>query len=190
MILLVLVKTPRIMNQVPVAIHATLFITGSCIQYGSVGKHGPAFVWNIKDVSVAFLALLILKGGVGLFAIFFVIIFILDKMNDNVPDTVGGLFIKEINGIIWGRQVAVHAVCHKTLGIVYMCRGFPGIVCELDFVTPCAELGRGGAHHCVIRDAEKGKCNRNAKRDKDDRPNNLPQTQIIWERFRCFHLPS
>ena len=86
--------------------------------------------------------------------------------------------------------MAVHTVCHKTLGIIYVCRGFPGIVCEPDFVTPCAELGRGGAHHCVIRDAEEGKRNHYAKRDKDDRPNNLPQTQIIWERFRWFHLSS
>ena len=91
------------MNQVPVAIHTTLFITGSRIQYGSVGKHGPPFVWDIKDISVAFLALLIFKGGVSLLAIFFVIIFLLEKIDNNVPDTVGGLCIKEIKGIVWGR---------------------------------------------------------------------------------------
>jgi hypothetical protein len=130
------------MNQVLVAIHAALFITGSGIYDRSVGQHGPAFVWNIKYISMAFLALLVLKGGIGLLAVLFMIIRVLGKMNDNIPDPMHGLGIEEVICIIGSWQMTVHAVSHKPLGIVRVSGCLPCIVGKPDFVAPCAELRR------------------------------------------------
>lgn len=58
--------------------------------------------------------------------------------------------------------MAVHAVCHKSLGIIYMGGCFPGVVSELDFVAPSAKLRCGGSHHGEVRHAE--------KREGDDDP--------------------
>jgi len=69
---------------------------------------------------MAFLTLLVLEGGISLLAIFFVIIFFLEKMYNNILDAMCGLGIEKIKGVVRSRQMAVHAVCHKSLGIIYV----------------------------------------------------------------------
>lgn len=49
------------MNQVPVAVDAPLLVAWTRIHDSPVGKHGSSLVWNVEDVSVAFLALVVLK---------------------------------------------------------------------------------------------------------------------------------
>ena len=119
-ILFILVKPSGIMDQVPMAVHAAFFIAWPCVKHRSVGKHGPPFVRNIEDISMAFLTLLVLEGGISLLAIFFVIIFFLEKMYNNILDAMCGLGIEKIKGVVRSRQMAVHAVCHKSLGIIYV----------------------------------------------------------------------
>jgi len=41
-------------------------------------------------------------------------------MEYDIFDAVHGFGIKEIKGIMWGRKMAVHTVCDKSLGIVHM----------------------------------------------------------------------
>ena len=123
------------MNKVFVAIHATLFIAWPGINDRSVGEHGPSFVWDIKDISMAFLALFIFKRGIGSLAVLFMIIGFLSKMNNDILDAMHGLGIEEVVGIMGGRQMAVHTVCHETLGVVHMGGRLPGVVGKFDFVT-------------------------------------------------------
>ncbi len=84
---------------------------------------------------------------------------VLGKMNINIFYAVYGFGIKKIKCVMGGRQMAVHAVRHKSLGIVDMGGGFPGIVSKLDFMAGCTELRCGGSDHGVIAEAEKGKRN-------------------------------
>jgi hypothetical protein len=152
-----------------VAVHTALFISWSGVQYGPVGQHGPSFLGKIEDVPMAFLALLILKGGIGLKTVLLVVILLHEEMNDNVFDAVGGLRVKEIEGIMGCGKVAVHAVCHEALGIVHMGRGLPRIVCELDLMTRRTKLRCGGPHHGVIGNAKQRKGDENPKGDENDR---------------------
>ena len=106
---------------------------------------------------MAFLALIILERGIGLLSVFFVIVRFLEKMNNNILDAVCRLGIEKVKGIIRGRKMAVHTVRHKTLGIIHMGRCLPSIICELNLVTGCTKLRRGGADHGVISDTEQRK---------------------------------
>jgi hypothetical protein len=115
-----LVEVPGVVNQVLVAVHAFLLVTRTGIQDGSVGQHGATFIGYIEDISMTFLALLILEGGIGLLAILLVVVFLLDKVGDDILYAVECLGIKEIKGVVGGREVAVHTVCHKALGIIDM----------------------------------------------------------------------
>lgn len=47
-------------------------------------------------------------------------------MDDNVFDAVQGLGIEEIKRVVRRRQVAVHTVGHKTLGVIDVAGSFPG----------------------------------------------------------------
>ena len=69
--------------------------------------------------------------------------------------------VKEVEGVVRGREVTIHAVRHESLGVVHMGGGLPGAVGELDFVTGSTESRRRGAHHGVVGNAEK------RKRDND-----------------------
>jgi hypothetical protein len=66
---------------------------------------------------------------------------ILRKMDDNILNAVGGFGIKEIKGVMRGRQMTVHAIGHKALGIIYMGRSFPGVVGKPNFMAGGAKLG-------------------------------------------------
>ena len=104
-------------------------------------QHGPPFVRYIKNVAMTFLALLILKGSVGLFFLQSMIVkaHVLCKMNINIFEAVHGFGVEKIDSIVRGREVTVHTVRYKTLSIVDMCGGLPGIVCIFDFVTGCTK---------------------------------------------------
>ena len=72
------------MHQISVAVHASLFIARPGVQYGPVGEHGASFLRDMKNISMTLLALMILEGGIGLHAVFFVVILFLYEMHDDV----------------------------------------------------------------------------------------------------------
>ena len=55
------------------------------------------------------------------------------------------------------REMAVHTIRHKTLGVVHMGGGLPCVVSKLDLMASGTKLRGGSANHGVIGDAEKGK---------------------------------
>ena len=106
---------------------------------------------------MAFLALVILKGGIGFTSLFFVVILALEKVEEDVLGTVPGFGIEEVKGVVWRRQMAIHAVGHKSLGIVHMSGGLPGVVGELNLVAAGTEFGCGCANHGVVGETEQWK---------------------------------
>ena len=85
------------------AVHTFFFIARSRVDDGSVGQHGAAFVRNVEQVPVTFHALFIFKGSIGCFAIFFPVVFILRKVNEDIFDAVEGLLVEKIKRIVRGR---------------------------------------------------------------------------------------
>ena len=69
---------------------------------------------------MAFLALVVRKGGVSFLALLLVIILFLKEVDENVFDAMKGLGIEELEGVMRGGQMAVHAVGHETLLVVHM----------------------------------------------------------------------
>ena len=67
---------------------------------------------------MAFLALVVSEGGVSFLPLFLVIILFLEEMDENIFGAVKSLGVEELNGIMRGRQMAVHAVGHETLLVV------------------------------------------------------------------------
>lgn len=114
------------------------------------------------------MALFVFERGVSRLAIFFVIVLLLDKMDDNIFNAVNGLGIKEINGVFWSRQMTIHAVRYKSLGVVHMGGRLPCVVGKLDFVTHGTKLGRRRADHGIVGHAEQRKGNEYAKNDQTD----------------------
>jgi hypothetical protein len=135
-------------------IYAFLFIARPGIDHVTVSKHSTTFVWNVKEIAMAFLALVISKRGIGLLPLFLVIILALEKMDEDVLGTVKGFGIEKVKGIVRSRQMAIHAVGHKSLFIVHMSGGLPGVVGKLNLVTGGTKLGRGCANHGVVGKAE------------------------------------
>lgn len=84
-------------------IYAFLLITRPGIDNVTVSKHGATFVWNVKEITMAFLALIILERSVGFLSLFFMVIFALEKMDQNVLGTVKGFGIEEIKGVVGSR---------------------------------------------------------------------------------------
>lgn len=124
-----------------------------------MGQHGAPLIRDVENIPVAFLALLIFKRGIGGLARLVMVIFIHGEMDDDVFDAMGRFCIEEIEGVMGGREMAVHAISHKPLGIVYMGRGLPGIVGKLYFMAGGAELRRGCPHHGVVGNTEYGEGN-------------------------------
>ena len=150
------------------AIYTFFFIAGSCINDGSMGQHGPTFIRDMKNVAMAFLALFILKSGVGFVFLQSVIIqaHIFCEMDVNILDAVQGLGVKKINCIVGSGQMTVHAVCDKPLGIIDMRGCFPGIIGISDFMAGGAELRRRRSDHGVITETEKGKSDQHHEANK------------------------
>ena len=122
---------------------------------------------------MAFLALVVLERTVGFLPLFLVIILFLKEVNQDVFGAMKGLGVEEINSVVGGGQMAVHAVGHKTLLIVHMGGGLPGVVGKLDLMAGSAKLGCRGAHHGVVGQAEKRKGNDNAYDNEDGGFNKL-----------------
>jgi len=102
-----------------VTIDALFFITGPGIEYRPVGQHGPPFVRDVEDISMAFLALIVFERRISLLAILFMIVFIQNKdVYEQIFDAVPCFGVKEIKGVMGGREMTVHTVCHKSLGII------------------------------------------------------------------------
>jgi hypothetical protein len=120
LILLVGIECFRVVDQVSVAVYTPLFVAGAGIDHRFVSQHGTTFVGNIQKVAVALLALFVLEGSIGLPAVLVVVVFVLNKMNEDVFDAVKSFCIEEVKGVMRGRKVAVHAVGYKPLGIVHM----------------------------------------------------------------------
>ena len=189
--LLVCISLPRDMNQGTMAVYTFFFIARPRVDDGSVGQHGAALVRNIKQIAVAFHALLIFKRGISRFAIFFPIVFILCKVNDDVFNAVESLLVEKIEGVVGGRQMAVHAVGHKALGVIDMGGGFPGVVGGLDLVAGSAKFRRRRADHGVITHAEQWKSDENTDHDKNEgfncpSPGGLSPLRCLAGRF---HMP-
>lgn len=173
------------------AIHTSLLITRTRIDHGLVRQHGAPFIRNIEDISMAFLTLLIFKAVIGFLPVFFVIIIVCEKMKHQVLETMKGFGIKEFEGILRGRKMAIHAIGHKALGIVRMGGGLPGIVGRLNFVAEGAELGGRGSHHGVITDTEEGKGDQNTQDNQDTRSDDLPPAGLCFSgRTVLIHRPS
>jgi len=120
-ILFILVKLSGVVHKILMAIYAPFLVTGPGIDNRPMGQHGSSFVRDVQKVAVALLALLIFKGGISSLAVTIMVVGLLGKMNDNVFNAVGGLGVEEVECIVRGRQVTIHAVGHKALGIVDMC---------------------------------------------------------------------
>jgi len=173
LILLVVVKFPPVVHQVLMTIHALLFIAGPGIHDRPVRQHGAPIVGNIKKIAMAFLALDVFKRRIGGPAVLVMIIFILNKMDKNIFDAVPGLGIKEIKRVVRCRQMTVHAVGHKSLGVIDMTGGLPSIVGKLNFMAGGTKLGGCGPHHRIVGQAEKRKTDHDADGDKDSRNDHL-----------------
>jgi len=156
------------------AIHTLFVISRPGIKHRPMRQHGASFIRNIENISMAFQALVIRKRSVCLFSLFFVVICFrpLGKMAPDILYAMSCLCIEKAESILRGRQVAVHAIRHKSLGIVDMGGRFPGIVSKLDFMARCAKLRCRCPDHGVIRNTENGKTDDNTDADKD-RPNDV-----------------
>jgi len=152
--LFVIVKLFGVVNQVLMTIYAFLLITRPGIDHVTVSKHGATFVWNVKEIAMTFLALVIPERGVGLLPLFFVVILALEKMNEDVLGTVKGLGIEKVKGVVRGWQMTIHAVGYKSLFIVYMSRGLPSVVGKLNLMAGGTKLRRGGSYHGVVGETE------------------------------------
>ena len=129
-------------------------------------QHGPPFVGNIQNIAMTFAALVIIERGVRFFAVFLVVVFILQKMGDDIFEAVHGFGIEKIHCIMRGGKVAVHAVGHESLGIVDMGGGSPCVNSKTDFMAGGAEPGGGGSYHGIIGHAEQRKPDYHAQADQ------------------------
>jgi len=174
------------------AIHTSLLIAGSGIYYRSVGEHGPPFIRDIQEITMAFLALFIPERRIGCQPVFLVVVFILCEMNNDILNAMGGLGVEKIEGVLWGWQMAIHTIRNKALRIIYMGGCFPGVVSKLDFMAPGAKLRCGGSHH--------GEVSHTKKREGDDDPNSNKNGRLyklfpgrlgaLRSIFRFFHVFS
>ena len=62
-------------------------------------------------------------------------------MGKDIFYSMKGFGKKEIKGIVWGRQMAIHAIGNKPMGVVNMSGCLPGINRILNFMTGCTEPG-------------------------------------------------
>jgi len=69
---------------------------------------------------MAFLALVVREGGVSFLPLLVVIILLLKEVDEYILDAMKSLSVEELNGILGSRQMAVHAVGHKTLLVVHV----------------------------------------------------------------------
>ncbi|VTR67401.1 hypothetical protein DESC_600115 [Desulfosarcina cetonica] len=155
------------MHQVIVTVHTLARIARPRVEHRAMGQHGAATVRHGQEVAVAFLALGIVERRIGRLTVLLPVVIVDEEMHDHVLGTVHGLGEEEVEGFVWRGQVAVHAVGHKALGVVYVGGGTPGRHRRLNLVAGGAERRRGGSHHGVIGQAEQGKGNHDPDADQN-----------------------
>ncbi len=69
---------------------------------------------------MALLALLVFERGISRPSVFFMIVRVLGKMDDDVFHAMHGLGVEKVEGIVGGGKMTIHTVSHKALGIVHM----------------------------------------------------------------------
>jgi len=151
------------------AIHTPFFISGSRIENIPMRQHGSPFIWNVQNVPMALLTLLILEGCIRRLPILPPIIRFPREVNHHILDAVGRLGKKEIEGIMGSGKMTVHAVSHKALGIVDMGGHLPRLIGRFNLVAGGAESGCRGPDHGVVRDAEQGEGDDDSDADEKDR---------------------
>ena len=103
------------MDEVFVTIYAPFLITFSGEKDCSMSQHGTALIRDIKDIAVAFLALVVSKRSIGLLSVLLIVIFFLSKMLHHILYPMSRLGIEEFKGIVRRRQMTVHTISHEPL---------------------------------------------------------------------------
>ena len=131
-------------------------------------EHRPSFVGDVKNIAMAFPALLIREGRICLSPLQCMVVFahVLGKMNKDIFYAVGGFRKEKIECVMWGREVTVHTVCDKTLGIIDVGGCFPGVEGKLNFMAGSTKLGGGCANHCVVGKAKQRESDQDAGANK------------------------
>ena len=93
------------MHQIPVAVHASLFITRSCKNHRPVRQHGSSFVGHVENVTMTFLTLIVLKRKIGLLALQLMVVpsHIFCEMNKDIFYSMSGFCIKKFKGVMGSR---------------------------------------------------------------------------------------
>jgi len=189
--LLIMVLSAVHVDEVPVAVHALFFIAGFRVQHRSMGQHRPTAVGHVKQISMAFQALAVSNTLVGMFAAGCPIVAFAPckNMHHYIFHAMQSFGVKEIEGFMGRRQMAVHTVGHETLGVVDMGRSLPGIKSGLDFMAGSAEMRRRCADHGVIGEAEKRKSDEDAHQDPEYRLDFFVHNLLLL-RKDCFEQQS
>jgi hypothetical protein len=145
------------MDQITVAVHATVLRTGPGKKNRTVSQHCSPFIRQIEDVPVTLLTLVVFKRSVSYFPVFFMIKGLFSEVRQHILDTVKSLGVEKGEGVLGCRQVAVHTISHEPLAIIDVGGRLPGLISKLDFVAGGAELRRRGTHHGVIGETEQRK---------------------------------
>jgi hypothetical protein len=153
------------MHEISMTVRAFLFIPRHGVQGASMGKHGSALIRHGKQVSVAFEALVVFDAFIGFFPLFLadVIVTSGSHVDGYVFEAMPCFGEKEIDGIVGRGQMTVHTVGYKSLPIIDMGGGLPGLNRGFDFMTACAKFRRGGSDHGVVGHAEYREGNKQAE---------------------------
>lgn len=113
------------------------------------------------------LALGVFKRRIGFHSVFRAIIFILGKMDNDVLDAMNRFSVEKVDHILGRGKMAVHTIGNKSMGVIEVGRGFPGVYGKADFMAGSAEFGCGSADHGKVGNTEQRKCDQNAEANQD-----------------------
>jgi hypothetical protein len=145
----------------------------------------------MQKIPMAFHALVVFKRLVCFFPLLGMVVVIHGKMRDNILYAVQSFHIEKIDCVVGSRQVAVHAVCHKTLGVVDMSGGLPSVVSELNFVTGSAEFRCGRSDQGVVGHAKNRKAQKNAQGNQKKclgPRSHITASSFIWRKVKTPHV--
>ena len=77
-------------------INALLFVSRPGIDHVTVSQHGAAFIRDVQEIAMTFLALVVREGGVSFLPLLLVIILLLKEVDEKVLDAVKGLGVEEL----------------------------------------------------------------------------------------------
>jgi hypothetical protein len=164
------------------ALDAPEFIAGPGVQDRPVGQHGAAFLWQVQNIPMTLLALVVFEGGIGGLPVFLVVVSALGIMRIDIFNAMQGLAIEKVKRILGCRQMAVHAIRHKPLAVIVVRGRLPGLVSKPNFMAGGAELRGGGPHHGIIGQAKEGKSNKETKDNPEGRAQEFFHTvNLNWD---------